>query len=274
MSWLPKWAKLPERFGLGLIADDEKALQKAGKKDWDFRLLKLSTAEPTKDDQADLSEYIENVLNQGSTSSCVANAWEQAIRIERKRLGFSKTELGSRLFGYHNSRSEHGDEKTDSGTYLRTYAASLKKYGNCFESDYPFIRRKVNRNPPPSAYRKSYGYRGMKGYYKIFTLGATRTDAIRAALTAGKPVVFGTDVDKNFLKKKGPSVINIPRGEAVGGHAMCIVGYKFDQARNEYIYKVVNSWGTGWRDGGYVYFTKDYIQWYKLRDLWVVSLQS
>jgi hypothetical protein len=191
--------------------------------------------------------------------------------MERKRMGLP-VELGSRLFGYSNSRAEHGMEKTDLGTFLRTYAWALKKVGNCKEQDWPFVLSRVNRTPPPRCYRTAWAFRGIRGYYKILDQGDGRTQAIRAALSAGKPVVFGTLIDDPFMANAGPSIIDVPRETVVGGHAMCFVGYKVREATGEFIYKVVNSWGDDWRQRGFCYFTEEFVQWAALQDLWVVSL--
>ena len=40
--------------------------------------------------------------------------------------------------------------------------------------------------------------------------------------------------------------------EESGGHAVCLVGYTADR------FIVRNSWGTGWRDGGFAYASEEY----------------
>jgi len=240
--------------------------------DWDFGQLGLPLATPEVT-SVDLTDLIPNVLSQGSTSTCVANAWEQALRMERRALGLPHADvLGSRLFGYSNSRAMHGMEKVDNGTFMRTYAAALKKVGNTVEADWPFRASRVNRTPPPRVYREAWAMRRLKGYYKIHDVAEGRTLAIRAALAARKPVVFGTLIDKDFKANNGPSIVGIPKGIPSGGHAMCCVGFKVDPESNEYIYRIVNSWGTDWRQKGFVWFTEEFMQWYALQDLWAVSL--
>ncbi len=101
----------PKRPGLGLLGPDAKAPQEQGKSDWGFDKLGLAKASILR---ADLTDLVVSILNQQSTQSCVSNAWEQALRMERKRLGYPVV-LGSRLFGYSNSRAEHFEEKIDSG---------------------------------------------------------------------------------------------------------------------------------------------------------------
>lgn len=269
---LPFWAKGKKApgstpRGCGLLGFDEKAPQPFGTKDWDFDLLGLAESRV---DRVDLEHLVVSVLDQGKSNTCVAQAWEQAIRMEQVRLGYP-VELGSRLFGYSNSRAEHGGQRRDLGTFLRTYAWARKKVGCCPESVWPFVLDRVNQDPPPRAFRQAWAMRGLRGYYKIHDTGAARTAAIRAALVEGKPVVFGTLVDAGFLRGDGPDVAGIPRGKIIGGHAMCFIG--FERRDDEFVYKIVQSYGPKWRMGGFCYLTEEFVQWHGLQDIWVVSLR-
>ena len=253
---------------LGLRGPDRYAPQKRGARDWDFDKLGLGSGVG---DGADLTKYA-TVLSQGSTNSCVAHAWEQALLIESRRRGFEGQlgELGSRLFGYYNSRAEHGSQFVDLGTYLRTYAYGLKRVGRCPERYWKFSKSRVNRRPSIRAYQKANAMRGLRGYYRIYDRGRARIEAICAALDAGKPVVFGVRVDRAFTNSVGPNVIGVPAGAIIGGHAMCIVGYRVVGGALEF--KIINSWGKGWRAGGYAWFNEELITWPRLEDIWVASL--
>lgn len=75
---------------------------------------------------------------------------------------------------------------------------------------------------------------------------------VKASITAGFPVVFGTEVFESFMNPGPSGMIPIPniRTDAyVGGHCMLIVGY--DDTLQCMIVK--NSWGTAWGDKGYCY---------------------
>lgn len=270
---LPEWMKrlAPGGYprGFGLLGPDQKAPQETGAFDWDFDQLGLLGA-AVGVDEVDLSKHIVSVLDQGAANTCVAHVWEQAIRMERHRLGYP-VELGSRLFGYSNSRAEHGMAKRDVGTFLRTYAWALKKLGNCPESTWPYLLRNVNVEPPPKAFRRAWAMRGIRGYYKIYDQRYARTAAIRAALAQGKPVVFGSLVDGTITDPNGPHLLEIPKGEIIGGHAMLYVGYR--RVTQDFQYKIVNSYGGKWRANGYAWVSEEYAQWTGQQDFWVVSLR-
>ncbi len=255
---------------LGRRAPDKYASQVPGAVDWDISRLKLSGSHGR---GTDLSPFA-TVLDQGSLSSCVGHAWESAILIESRKLGLqgSLADQQSILFGYFNARAEHGDQWTDIGTYLRTYAYARKRQGNCSTKEWKYDESKVNVRPPTKTYQRAYATRGIRGFYRIFGDGDARLDAVIAALDARHPVVFGMRVDEQFLAYDGPHRVGVPSGTIVGGHAMTIVGYR-DLGYRDYEFKVLNSWSADWRQGGYVWFSKALVATW-LEDLWVVSLEA
>jgi len=255
---------------LGRRAADKYAKQVPGGKDWDIAQLGLLDGHGK---GTDLSELC-TVLDQGGLSSCVAHAWEGAILVEARKLGFAGSlgELQSLLFGYFNSRAEHGDQWADTGTFLRTYAYARKRQGNCPQREWAYSESKVSTRPPTKAYQRAYAMRGIRGFYRIFDEGPARIDSVVDALDSRHPVVFGMNVDESFLSFDGPTQIGVPVGTLVGGHAMAIVGYR-EMGRGEYEFKVLNSWSTDWREGGFVWFNEELVATW-LEDLWVVSLES
>lgn len=206
-----------------------------------------------------------SIPNQLGTSSCVGQSVRQAFGVEEARGDSGRLSV-SALGVYFNSRAEHGLEEYDVGTFLRTAIRSLVRFGPIRERDWPFDASKVNRRPSWRAYRGAHDGKGPSGYYRITEDGSARLDAIRRAIAAEHPVVFGTTVTKTFMPGSGSWHIDRPAGSdpVVGGHAMCIVGYEGD------LFRIANSWGTGWRDKGFAWMREDYLTWDQTRDIWVV----
>jgi hypothetical protein len=75
----------------------------------------------------------------------------------------------------------------------------------------------------------------------------TRLDNVKGEIVRGNPVVFGLDYSKSFVELKSTSIYDDTDSPREGGHAMVAVGY--DDARQAF--KVINSWGTRWADGGF-----------------------
>jgi len=222
------------------------------------------------------------IYNQGRTSSCVAQAMAGGIEI----LERTSTSTGSRrqipvdvhtpsrLFIYFMSRRSHagGPAIFDSGTYLRTAARAMNHFGVPDERWWKFSQNPVTVNRRP-AFVASMRAKGRSGgqYYRIQSTGNDRVKAIQAALLKGYPVAFGTRVTEGFLDSNGPVIVDKPSYDQkfAGGHAMLIVGY--DQRPGGLLFEVRNSWGTGYRDGGYVWLTEDYIRWPHSNDFQIIK---
>ncbi|MCP4601172.1 MAG: C1 family peptidase, partial [Proteobacteria bacterium] len=206
-----------------------------------------------------------------NTSSCVAHAVAGAIDVLETKAGLPYVPP-SRLFLYFNARRYHSKSVTDSGTYIRTCIKGLLKAGVPDEKYWPFStsKSKINRRPGWEPYMKAFSRRDGE-YYAIRSSGSARIASIKAALSDGYPVAFGTPVAKSFLSSSGPHVVDKPSSAdtIVGGHAMLIVGYKEDAGR--VLFEVLNSWGTRYRDDGYVWLTDDYIKWRLTNDLTIIK---
>ncbi len=221
---------------------------------------------------------VPEILDQGATNSCVAQTFAAAIGLVENRTEGIEYARVSRLFLYYNARrtARTRGPLFDLGTYLRTCAKGMERFGVPDEPIWPFstFSLKVNRRPGWVAQTKALSRsknRGDGKYVRIFEQGVDRTLAIRAALVAGHPVGFGTDVTDTFMRTSGDAAIRQPDAleKSIGGHAMLIVGYYTDNAGST-IFIVQNSWGTGWGDKGYCHMHEDYIRWRRTRDLWII----
>jgi C1A family cysteine protease len=82
--------------------------------------------------------------------------------------------------------------------------------------------------------------------YALLSPGDQTT--IKTMIASKKPVPFTCNIDYNFKYATVGTIWKTYAGFA-GSHAMVICGY--DDAKNAY--KVMNSWGTAWGDGGYIW---------------------
>ncbi len=210
------------------------------------------------------------IFDQQATSSCVANTFLGAIHLAEVRAGIPFIE-GSRLYAYYNGRREHGGHLWDGGTYLRTCAHGLRKFGVCDEIHWEWSQwgTKVNRRPNWNAMRFSHSRRGGK-YVRIYETGDDRIKAVQQAILNGHDVGFGTRLAKSFQDGKGAVLIDIPQPteKIIGNHAMLIIGW---QTFGEKLYfRVLNSWGDRWRDKGLCWMSANYIAWSHTQDLHVI----
>ncbi len=90
-----------------------------------------------------------------------------------------------------------------------------------------------------------------------------RINSVKKALSEGYPVMLGFTVPESFYTA-GPLWEPQPTDGGPSGmhgqHAMCVVGY--DDNKHGGAFRVLNSWGTGWGDGGFFWVKyDDYAKW-------------
>lgn len=106
----------------------------------------------------------------------------------------------------------------------------------------------LRAQPSDEAYREAVAFRA-RSYYR---LDPDQREAIRVNLATGNPVLFGMNVSRQFMNYRG-GTFRDTRAASLGGHAMCLVGY--DDGRRAY--KLINSWGTRWGEGGFAWIDYD-----------------
>lgn len=251
--------RLLGRHGTGWRQDDP------DRRDYDVDLLALASSRTA---SCSLRRFSPAVLNQGATNSCVAQAFSAAIAILEMRSDLAYAPV-SRRFLYYNARRAHGAQLQDQGTHLRHCAKMMNRVGVPDEKYMPWKTDAVSIRVRPGfgPIMQAHPRRGGE-FHRIFDVGEQRLQAVRAAIDAGLPIAFGTDVSREFLSNGGDELISTPdfqQSPKAGGHAMLIVGY------GPGYFEVQNSWGTRWRDGGYARLDNDYIAWNRSRDFQIIS---
>ena len=150
----------------------------------------------------------------------------------------------SRLFMYYNGRMMSKTSPTrDIGVFARDVVLSLRKYGVCEESLWPYDRNLLHRKPSRAAYEQA----------SRFTVVAIQIPpdikSIETCLHNQIPVLVdvilfdgaGTQVQANRGVLPMPN-LNNRRINLSDLHTVLLVGY--DRDRNHFI--VRNSWGKNW----------------------------
>lgn len=134
------------------------------------------------------------------------------------------------------------------GMYMREACDTTVRHGNVLYPDYPY------NTEVPEAFWGFYGlesklralaykHRSIR-YAKLYTAAE-----IKQARMAGLGVVFAAnldtrEVDRNFVYRAGNGYL--------GSHAMAIVDWSNAYAAE---FRVLNSWGESWGQGGYCYMS-------------------
>lgn len=220
---------------------------------------------PTSVDLRD-SGFSPPVYDQGQLGSCTANAIGGAFEYEQKRQGLSDY-LPSRLFIYYNERVIENTVNEDSGAQIRDGMKAVAKLGVPHETLWPYAddARTFKKKPSTAAFAD-----GLKHQCITYAKVAQTVTQIKTALAAGLPVVFGFSVYESFEDTGDNGMVIPDQGQIIGGHAVCIWGYR--TIKNVPYAVVRNSWASGWGDGGYCYFPLAWLcDTQNASDFWAIS---
>jgi len=224
------------------------------KRDFDFDVMGLASSDLSVD--CSLWLHVTRLRNQRSSNSCIGKALGNAVSI-REHIENVDAGHASSLHPYWYGRYINHSHKRDKGAHIRYVLKAARRCGIPDEAYWPFKLSKVNKQPKPNAQMQAYDRADGK-YVAIRDYGTARELAVRAAIDAGFPVLFGVGIDSSFFNDDDSNIIGMPTGSIIGGHAMVIIGYKFIEDYG-IVYEILNSWGANWRAGGRAWITAEYL---------------
>jgi len=201
--------------------------------------------------KADVSASIPEVFDQGQVGSCTGNAGALLGLFRSRAQG--REIMPSRLMLYYGARELEGETEFDNGAYIRDIFKAWAKRGVAPESVWPYDESKVTMQPTADAY--VIGAKTLATSYHA--LDNTNLDELKTCLALGSPFELGFTVYKQFMYGSWKDTMPIPKSgeEILGGHAVTAVGY--DDVRQAF--RIKNSWGNNWKDGGYFWMPYSFI---------------
>ena len=216
------------------------------------------------------------IKNQGSVGSCVAHECSYIAEYYTGEVCSTAFIYGLRFNGYWSGV----------GMYHRDALNTMLNYGECSEAECPgniemqeaknYVMGKVDsgtwlpfgfKTDEPDnwtdtlrAYVEKARPRKIMSYASV-----TTADGLKAALANGWPVIFTTGINNYYPDAK--THIFKPNGSNAGFHSMSVWGWDYLDGK-EY-FRVSNSWGTSWGDGGFCWMSAEDIL--REQDAWAVS---
>lgn len=209
-----------------------------------------------------LEAYCPQAGDQGKYGTCVGFATAYSLRTilyvkAMREAGYTadpNTHLFSPSFVYEQIKMED-DVNCSKGSYVRDALDLLQYTGVATLKTLPY---QCGATISTAAFNESAAFK-ILSYQKLFSVDALDLNIkillTKKALSEGNPCLLGFKTAQSFKGRKtdiwkqqpddaDPSSINM-------GHAMCIVGYN----DNKYggAFRVLNSWGTGWGDKGFIW---------------------
>ena len=201
--------------------------------------------------RVDLRPLFGPIRNQEKRGTCVGHACAAVAE------GLWAVKHGSHVslspqYVFYNSKQGDGKPQTD-GTWAEFAMPTLVNPGVCEERFWPYEGDDrpddiTHGQPPPEADQDASNYKCTASE----ALNPRSSAAITQVLDSGRPVEISIPVYRSWRTDAaafatGVIPMPLPLSDLVGGHAMCVAGYGFDNdITGGWFLLLRNSWGTGW----------------------------
>jgi len=193
--------------------------------------------------KADISGTLPAPRSQADTSTCTSWSVTYAAASQAaRRNGLGSTVVLSPAFTYNILANDH---TCRNGTSTSATLDVLKAVGSLPIEEYVYDSGWCGRQPTAAEKQRAARYR-ITNWSRF---DATDLGMVKQQIARGVPVMFGMRVGATVMGLRGETVVESDR-DLGGSHAMVVVGFDDDRQA----FRILNSWGRGWGDGGYGWF--------------------
>ncbi len=217
-----------------------------------------------------LVDHVARVKDQKNTESCVGQAIGSGLDCRLSKLGFARAESSSAAIYKMALGKNRTDPKTpliDDGCWPRDAMSAIAEIGVPSAADVPFDPATITEELAWDAFQAASKFIVFQ-WFKIFATGASRADEVANTIAQGYPVVCGITLDPAFYQYQGGTIMQWG-AEKKGGHMVMICGYRTrSDGRREFLF--LNSWGTGWGEGGFFWVHEDALGSSRVSDVYAL----
>jgi hypothetical protein len=191
------------------------------------------------------------VRDQANRGTCVAQAGCAVLEYHHQMDRDSQIDH-SEQFLYWKAKQTDGHPESG-GTWLEVAMPIMVDTGVCVEQVWPYnpdpIPGNESQGPPPSSAEADAHYHRAQGHQQLNHRASVE---IRGILDGGRPVAISVPVFRNWYGNPNTNALGLipmplPTSVLEGGHAMCAVGYDYDDEFAGGGYFILrNSWGLDW----------------------------
>lgn len=203
---------------------------------------------------ADLSQWCGSVFDQLWEGSCTACTTRDYLLWRQNKYGYKPITDPAVNALYYFGRKICGDLNTDNGSTVHDAFLAAVQDGVIPSSKEAYDKATLYAEPP---------IQDVVFKASSATDIPPTTEALRASLEAGAPVGIGILVDSTLFTPADTlgytAVVDAYTVVPNEGHAVLVVGY-VPHPTYKFLYRFQNSWGTGYGENGFAWFTEAYLK--------------
>lgn len=210
----------------------------------DWKYPKISSRNFTPKEYKSRKLTTPDVSYQGSIGACVGHSGRVVLGEVKE---YRSNDLSPMCIYKTAQKYDYKEGEDYEGTSISGACKGLMKYGACIEALWPYgsVSGKIPECDEDASTRK------IKSYYRI---SIKRIKEVQKILDF-KCLWLSVNTHKYLLNIPKHGYIDADKylkSEKIGGHAMALIGYIYDENGDLY-WEFQNSWGTGWGSGGYCF---------------------